>query len=130
MHPGGQGLAPGGVPRCLTAGVQASATALLPHVGLWVQPPRRQATGPVPTPRGMPWPPRLSAQVINGTRQWRLVRVRHRVVFGARSAVEPVRAAPSWHLNTAFIARLTRTIRPPGAAVGRRVLTRCPGEEG
>jgi hypothetical protein len=57
VPPGVQVLAPGGVPRCLTAGVQASAPALLTHVGPWVQPPRRQATGPVPTPRGRPWPP-------------------------------------------------------------------------
>ena len=31
---------------------------------------------------------------------------------------------------TTFIARVHRPSRPPGAAVGRRVLTRCPGEEG
>jgi hypothetical protein len=53
-----QVLAPGGVPLFLTDGFQAYATALLAPFGPWGQPPRRQATGPVPKPRGMPLPQR------------------------------------------------------------------------
>jgi len=78
----------------------------------------------------MPWPQRLDAPVSPVTRRRRRVRVRQRVVCGALAAGAPVLAAPSGHRNTAVIARITRTIRQPGAAVGRRVMTRCPGEEG
>jgi IS1 family transposase len=125
-----QVLAPGCVPRFLTDGFKEYATALLAQFGQWVQPPRRQATGPVPKPRWMPWPQLLYAQVIKVTRRRRLVRVSHRVVFGALAAVEQVRAAQSWHINTAFIERINLTIRQHVAAVGRRVMTLCKGEEG
>ena len=53
---GAQVLAPDGMPLVLTEGDQESVTALLSHGGQWVQPPRRQANGPTPTPRGMPLP--------------------------------------------------------------------------
>jgi len=49
-------LAPGCVPLCLTDGFKAYTTALLTHCGPWVQPERRQATGPAPKPRWMPRP--------------------------------------------------------------------------
>jgi hypothetical protein len=52
------GLAPGGVLRCLPDGFTEYATALLPHDGQWVQPERRQATGPAPQPRWRPLPGR------------------------------------------------------------------------
>ena len=35
-----------------------------------------------------------------------------------------------WHINTAFVERLNRTIRQHVAAVGRRVPTLCKGEVG
>jgi hypothetical protein len=41
--------------------------------------------------------------VIKVTRRWRLVRVSHRVVFGALAAVEQVLAAQSWHINTRMV---------------------------
>ncbi len=53
---GAQVLAPDGMPLVLTEGDQESVTALLSHCGQWVQPPRRQANGPTPTPRGLPLP--------------------------------------------------------------------------
>ena len=87
VHPGGQVLAPGGVPRCLTDGCKESTTALLAHDGQWVQPPRRQATGPAPKPRWLPRPQRCSAQGITPVRRRRLVAVTHRVVCGTLEAV-------------------------------------------
>ena len=36
--------------------LRADMTALLTHSGQWVQPPRRQATGPLPRPRWLPLP--------------------------------------------------------------------------
>ena len=64
-----------------------------------------------------------------GTRR-RLVRVRHRVVFGTLEAVEQVLAACGWQINTAFIERVNLTLRQHVAAVGRRVMTLCKGEDG
>ena len=51
-----QALAPGCAPLFLTDGFREYLTALLTHYGQWVQPPRRQATGPSPKPRWMPQP--------------------------------------------------------------------------
>jgi len=130
VHQVVQVLAPGCVPLFLTDGFKAYATALLTHFGPWVQPPRRQAIGPVLKPRWMPLPQLLYAQVIKVTRRRRLVRVSHHVVCGTLAAVEQVLAAQSWHINTAFIERLNLTTRQHVAAVGRRVMTLCKGEEG
>jgi len=123
-------LAPGCVPLCLRDGFKEYTTALLTHFGQWVQPERRQATGPAPKPRWMPLPPLLYAQVIKTVRRRRLVRVRHRVVFGTLEAVQQVLAACGWQINTAFIERVNLAIRQHVAAVGRRVSTLCQGEEG
>src|SRR6266478_3861417 len=130
VHQVVQVLAPGGVPLFLTDGFKEYATALLTHCGPWVQPQRRQATGPAPKPRWMPRPQLLYAQVIKTVRRRRLVRVRHRVVFGSLAAIEQGLAAHGWHINTAFIERLNLTIRQHVAAVGRRVMTLCKGEDG
>jgi IS1 family transposase len=130
VHQVVQVLAPGCVPLFLTDGFKEYTTALLMHVGQWVQPSRRQATGPAPKPRWMPLPALLYAQVIKTVRQRRLVRVTHRVVFGTVEAVQQVLAAHGWQINTAFIERLNLSIRHHVAAVGRRVATLCKGEEG
>jgi hypothetical protein len=106
IHQVVQVLAPGCVPLFLTDGFKEYTTALLAHFGQWVQPARRQATGPWPKPRWMPQPQLLYAQVIKVTRQRRLVRVRHRVVFGTLGAIEQGLAAHGWHINTAFIERV------------------------
>ena len=50
----------------------------------------------------MPLPHLLYAQVIKTVRRRRLVRVRHRVVFGTLAAVQQVLAACGWQINTAF----------------------------
>jgi hypothetical protein len=130
VHQVAQVLAPECAPLFLTDGFTAYATALLTHYGQWVQPARRQAAGPAPKPRWMPRPGLLYAQVLKTVRRRRLVRVRHRGVFGTLAAVEQVLAACGWQINTAFIERLNLSMRQHVAAVGRRVSTLCKGEEG
>src|SRR5262252_8180105 len=130
VHQVVQVLAPGCVPLFLTDGCKAYTTALLTHYGQWVQPARQRAQGPTPKLRWMPAPGLLSAQVVKTVRRRRLVRVRYQVVFGTLAAIEQVLAAHGWHINTAFIERVNLTIRQHVAAVGRRVMTLCKGEEG
>ena len=130
VHQVVQVLAPGCVPLFLTDGFKAYTTALLTHYGQWVQPARRQATGPAPKPRWRPLPGLLYAQVIKTVRRRRLVRVSHRLVFGTLAAIEQVLAAHGWQINTAFVERLNLAIRQHVAAVGRRVSTLCKGEDG
>ena len=123
-------LAPDCVPLFLTDGFKEYATALLTHYGQWVQPTRRQATGPAPKPRWMPLPGLLYAQVVKTVRRRRLVRVSHRVVFGTMAAVNHVLSPLGWQINTSFIERVNLSIRQHVAAVGRRVATLCKGEAG
>jgi hypothetical protein len=123
-------LAPDCAPPFVTDGFREYMTALLTHYGHWVQPPRRQATGPAPKPRWMPLPQLLYAQVVKTVRRRRLVGVTHRVVFGTLEAAQQVLAACGWQINTAFIERLNLSIRQHVAAVGRRVTTLCKGEDG
>ena len=68
--------------------------------------------------------------VVKTVRRRRLVRVRHRVVFGTLEAIEQVLAAWGWQIQTAFVERLNLDIRQRVAAVGRRVTTLCKGEAG
>jgi hypothetical protein len=77
----------------------------------------------------MPLPALLSAQVITTTRRRRLVRIRHRVVFGTFEAVQQVLAACGGQINMAFVERLNLTIRQHVAAIGRRVSPLCKDEE-
>ena len=130
VHQVVQVLAPDCAPLFLTDGFRESMTALLTHYGHWGHPPRRQATGPVPKPRWMPLPQLLYAQVVKTVRRRRLVRVRHRVVFGSLEAVNDIRAPLGWHINPAFVERINLTIRQHVAAVGRRVSTLGKGEDG
>ena len=130
VHQVAQVLAPDCAPLFLTDGFRAYLTALLTHYGQWVQPSRRQATGPAPKPRWMPQPQLLYAQVVKTMRRRRLVRVTHRVVFGTMDRVQQVLAACGWQINTSFVERLNLTIRQHVAAVGRRVSTLCKGEDG
>jgi hypothetical protein len=78
----------------------------------------------------MPRPQLLYAQVVKSYRRRRVVRVRHRVVFGTLASVNRVLATTGWQINTAFIERQNLTIRQHVAAVGRRVMTLCKGENG
>jgi IS1 family transposase len=130
VHQVAQVLAPDCAPLFLTDGFREYLTALLTHYGYWVQPPRRQATGPRPKPRWMPQPQLLYAQVVKTVRRRRLVKVKHRVVFGTLAAVNQVLSPLGWQINTAFIERLNLTIRHHVAAVRRRVATLCKGADG
>jgi hypothetical protein len=123
-------LALGWVPLFLTDGCKEYRTALLAHVGHWVQPARRQAQGPTPQPRWRPLPQLLYAQVVKTTRRRCLVDVTHRVVFGTLGAVHQVLSPLGWQINTSFVERLNLNIRQHVAAVGRRVSTLCKGEDG
>src|SRR6266446_4502310 len=75
MHQVVQVLAPDCAPLFLTDGFREYMTALLTHSGHWMQPPRRQATGPLPKPRWMPLTQLLYAQVVKTVRRRRLIRV-------------------------------------------------------
>jgi len=130
VHQVAQVLAPHCVPLFVTDGFREYITALLTHYGDWVQPARRQATGPAPKPRWMPLPQLLYAQVIKTVRRRRLVRVSHRVVFGTLAAVEQVLSTCGWQINTAFIERLNLSLRQHVAAIGRRVTTLGKHEDG
>jgi hypothetical protein len=130
IHQVAQVLAPDCAPLFLTDGFKEYMTALLTHYGQWVQWPRCQATGPMPKLRWMPLPQLRHAQVIKPYRRRRLVRVRHRVIFGTLEGVKQVLAAHGWQINTAFIERQNLTICQHVAAVGRRVMTLCKGEAG
>ena len=130
VHQLAQVLAPDCAPLFLTDGFREYLTALLTHYGYWVQPPRRQGTGPAPKPRWMPQPQLLYAQVVKTVRRRRLVRVQHRVVFGTLEAINAVLAPHGWHINTALVERLNLSSRQHVAAVGRRVSTLCKGEDG
>jgi hypothetical protein len=123
-------LAPRCIPLFLTDGFKEYPTALLTHDGQWVQVPRRQAPGPAPKPRWMPLPERLYAQVVKTVRRRRLVGVQHRVVCGTIEAVKQVLRPLGCQSNTAFVERLTLSLRHHVAAIGRRVTTLCKGEEG
>src|SRR5216117_2076352 len=130
VHQVTQVLASACIPLFLTDGLKDYGTALLAHFGHWRQPERRQDTGPMPTPRWMPLPALLSAQVVKSYRRRRIVGVTHRVVFGTQLAIEQVVATCGWTINTAFVERLNLDIRQCVASVGRRVNTLCQGEEG
>jgi hypothetical protein len=49
------------------------------------------------------------------------------VVFGTLAGVKQVLAAQGWQINTAFIERVSLTIRQHVAAGGRRVMTLYKG---
>lgn len=78
----------------------------------------------------MPLSHLLYAQVVKQYRRRRLVRVRHRVVFGTLASVRQVLASTGRQINTAFIERVNLSIRQHVAVVGRRVATLCKGETG
>src|SRR5262249_39657438 len=103
LHQLVQILAPDCVPLLLSDGYPHDLTAIVTHFGHWGQPPGRQARGPVPKARWMPLAELRYAQVVKTVRRRRLVKVKHRVVFGTKAAVEQVLATCGWHINTAFV---------------------------
>ena len=123
-------LAPACVPLCVTDDLKDYGTALLTHFGSWMQPERRQAKGPRPTPHWMPLPALLYAHVVKSSRHRRLIGVQHRVVFGTMAQMQQVLLAGGRKINTAFVERLNLNLRQRVAAVGRRVNTLYQGEDG
>ena len=130
LHQVTQALAPGCVPLFLSDGYAHYLTAIVTHFGCWVQPFRKQAKGPVPNPRWMPLPGLLYAQVIKTMKRRRIVEVKHRVVFGTKSAVDQVLSVWGWQINTSFVERLNLSLRQRVAAIRRRSATSCKGEDG
>jgi transposase-like protein len=118
------------VPLFLTDGFNEDRAAILAHFGHWMQPERRQAEGPKPKPRWMPFPELLYAQVVKSYRRRRIVGVTYREVFGTMERIQQVLSACGRKINTAFVERLNLDIRQRVAAVERRVNTRCQGEDG
>jgi hypothetical protein len=104
VHQVSQLLAPNCAPLFLTDGYKDYMTAILTHYGYWVQPKRRQATGPLPKLRWIPLPQLLYAQVDKTYRRRRLVRVRHRVIFGT---LEGVKQVGSWPLLVTSVSIAT-----------------------
>src|SRR5262245_53960430 len=50
-------------------------------------------------------------------------------MFGTLAGIKQVLATTGWQMNTAFIERANGAIRQHVAAVGRRVITLCKGED-
>ena len=130
VHRVSQRLASGCVPAWFSDGFKGYLPAILSHFGLWMHRARRQDKGPWSKPRWMPLPGLLYAQVVKQYRRKRVVRVKHRVVFGTMGAIEQVLSVCGWKINTAFVERLNLDIRQRVAAIGRRVNTLCKGEDG
>ena len=130
LHQIAQLLAPGCVPLLLSDGSPNDLTAIVTHFGCWVQPPRKQPTGPAPKPRWMPLPALRYAQVVKTMRRRQIMAVKHRVVFGTKAVVEQVLTACGWQSNTAFVGRLNLSLRQRVAAIGRRSATLWKSEEG
>jgi hypothetical protein len=78
----------------------------------------------------MPVPGLLYAQVVKRYRRRRIVRVKHRVVFGPVATIKSILAKRGWTINTALIERLNLDFRQRVAAIGRRVNTLCKHEAG
>jgi IS1 family transposase len=117
-------------PLFLTDGFREYLTALVTHYGQWRHPERHQTKGPQPKPRWMPVPGLRYAQVVKSYRQRRIVRVTHRVIFGAAETIESILAKRGWKINTSFVERLNLDFRQHVAAIGRRVNTLCKHEAG
>jgi IS1 family transposase/transposase-like protein len=123
-------LVPHCAPLFLTDGFCEYLTALVTHYGRWMQPERRHDKGPQPTPRWMPVPGLLYAQVVKCYRRRRLVGVKHRVIFGSPATIESILIKRGWKINTSFVERLNLDLRQHVAAIGRRVNTLCKHEAG
>lgn len=120
--------APGGMPLLVSDGYRHYRPASGSHFGSGGQPPRRQDTGPTPTPRWMPRPGLRYAQVVTRMRRRRLVEGQYRGVCGTQNEVEKVLVVCGWQINTAFVERLNLSLRQRVAATRRRSAT--PGKSG
>jgi hypothetical protein len=130
IHQVVQVLAPDCVPLLLTKEIKEYAPVVLHHFGQRRQPPCQRAQAPTPKPNWVPTPQRLYAQFVKSYQRRRVVRVRHRGVFGTVAGVHRGLGATDWQIHIAFIERATLSIRQHVVAVGWRVITLCKGEDG
>ena len=107
-------------PLFLSDGLSYYRIALLTHFGHGWQPPRRSTRGSAPKPRWCPLPSLQYAQVVKKRRRRRLVKLIQRVVFGCQETIKQILETYAWHINTAFVERLNRTLRQHIAALARR----------
>jgi len=107
-------LAPACVPAVTSDGLRLYFYALTAHFGLWVGLGRRR--------RWQVTPALLYGQVQKCYRRRRLVRIRYRVPCGGRTTLRAALQALglSGRLNTAFVERLSLTVRQGVAALTRR----------
>jgi transposase-like protein/IS1 family transposase len=96
--------------------------ALLHTYGTWQQPPRNGTRGRFPSPRRVPAPDLLYAQVVKKREQGRVVEVQSRVVFGSVDQVEALLTASpvSQTINTSFVERDNLTMRQSNRRLTRR----------
>ncbi len=107
VHQVKQRLVPDCLPLFLTDGLAHYKTALLTHLGHWLQLAPSATVAAPAKPRWFPLPGLLYAQVIKRVQGGRLVRVKQRLVFGCREQLRARLDQLGWQINTAFVERLT-----------------------
>ena len=100
----------------------AYETALLDVYGQWEQPPRQGTRGRLPSPRRVPSPELLYAQVVKKREKGRVVDVTHKVVFGETARIQAVLQASSASttINTSFVERDNLTCRQHNRRLTRK----------
>jgi IS1 family transposase len=111
-------LAPGVVPLFVTDQLAADAKAPLTHFGCWVE--RTSERSGRVLQRWVPDERLRYAQVRKRPARRKAVEVRTRVVYGTSEAVRGMLKALGQKINTAYIERVSRTLRAHVAGLGRR----------
>jgi hypothetical protein len=98
--------------------------ALLQVYGELVYPTRKPGPGRPPNPRLVPPEDMLYVQVVKQYKQYRVVKVTQKVVFGDSEKVESILAASavSNKINTSYVERYNGTVRHMDARCGRKTL--------
>jgi IS1 family transposase len=100
----------------------AYEAALLEVYGQWEHPPRQGTRGRHPSPRLVPSPDLLYAQVVKERAGGRVASVTHKVVFGEAARIEALlQASPaSTTINTSFVERDNLTCREHNRRLTRK----------